>query len=187
MQGTTQPCWHRRNNSNHTKRMQKMCIRLAQRCAEADDFAQHKARCCKGIEQPALLSGHCKFSYTAPKMHNEKQQGSVFIRFQDFWCFVQVLFVFFVGLCSFLSRCVLLTICIFVIYCSTFQRFVFGNKMHGGCNELVCGLCSTAIEGKSNKQTASSWVRAKPLWKGIECKVQQHGSKLSLVCVFVCC
>lgn len=171
--------------------MQKMCIRpylhsVVPRQTILPSIRQDRR--CKGIEQPALLSGHyCKFSYTTPKMHNEKQQGSVFIRFQDFWCFVQVLFVLFVGLCSFLSRCVLLTICIFVIYCSTFQRFVFGNKMHGGCNELVCGLCSTAIKGKSNKQTASSWVRAKPLCKGIKCKVQQHGSKLSLVCVFVCC
>ena len=85
-------------------------------------------------------------------MHNVKQQRTVFIRFPSF---LGVLFRFY-------SYC-LVPFEMFpvdhlhlwhLLFHSSKVRF--GNKMHVAHNQLVCGLCSIAMEGNSNKQTALS-------------------------------
>ena len=156
------------------KRMQKLYIRLHLHSIVPRQTIlpsiRHDKRC-KGIQQPALSSGHySKFSHTASKMHNEKQQGTVFIRF---------------------PRC--LVFCSVSIRMFPFEMFPF-DHLHlwhllfhivsetkgAASNEPVCGLSFTAMEGKGNKQTAS--LKAlKPFWKGIECILQQHASKWSLL------
>ena len=122
------------------KRMQKLYIRLHLHSIVPRQTIlpsiRHDKRC-KGIQQPALSSGHySKFSHTASKMHNEKQQGTVFIRFPRCLVFCSVSIRIVCWISGFLSRCFLLTICIFGIYCSTL--FWKRKALHPTSRFVVC-------------------------------------------------